>query len=452
MFREIVVSVCALAAFACGGGGGDSSCDESRRKAAVQAAVNDWYLYQDLIPVLSPSDYATAGALLQALTSPARAAGKDRGWSYLMDRRTYEQYFQDGQSIGFGWSLAPVGAGAPEALECVVVRQVFAGSAADQAGFARGDRIEAIGPKPDALTEVAGRTSDAVGAMLSTAGAGVSRSFRVLPVGGATTVIRTMATAGYDVVPVPLYWTSGTTGYVQLRTFIEPAEDMLRTAFRAFRSAGVTDVIIDLRYNGGGAVHTAVVLANLLGGGLDGQRMFRQEVNAHHPEENGTAYFAVESAAGTFRRVAFITTHSSASASELVPNVLDPYRTSSTIAYVGERTYGKPVGQFVFDLTGCDTKLFLISFRLVNDAGDQDYFEGLPDASSNAPLCEVGDDLEHPQGAQDEAMTVAARHFVEQGECPPVTPALRGAGRPEALEFPIGPDAGPAARDMPGTF
>jgi hypothetical protein len=446
MFRKLCVVVCAVAVGGCGGGG--SSCDEGTRKDAVLSVARSWYLYQELLPALSAADYADADALLAALTAPARAAGKDRGWSFLMETQAYDQYYGAGQSTGFGWSLAPVGDAVHDVVAYVVVRQVFAGSAAAQAGFVRGDRIEAVGATPAALVGVAGLTSGEVGQLLSAAPA---LSVRVLPRGGATTAVRTLAVGPYDVAPVPLRWISGTTGYVQLRTFIEPAEADLRAAFADFKTHGVTDLIVDLRYNGGGSVATAVVLANLLGGGLEGERMFELQYNAGHADLDRGYPFGVEPAAGAFRRVAFITTRSSASASELVPNALDPYRTATTLAYVGGQTYGKPVGQHVWELQGCDSMLFLISFRLVNAAGDADYYAGLPDAASHAPLCDAADDFDHDQGGVDEGMTAAARYFVENGACA-TSPGLRARSGLEELPLPVGAGAGPAARDMPGTY
>src|SRR3546814_13709544 len=60
-------------------------------------------------------------------------------------------------------------------------------------------------------------------------------------------------------------------GYLNLRTFIASADGQLTNAFADFRAQGVTDLIIDFRYNGGGLVSTANLLGDLLGAGRAGQ-------------------------------------------------------------------------------------------------------------------------------------------------------------------------------------
>ena len=54
-------------------------------------------------------------------------------------------------------------------------------------------------------------------------------------------------------------------GYVNLRTFIDTADPALRNAFAQFRAAGITDIIVDFRYNGGGLVSIAELMGDLLG-------------------------------------------------------------------------------------------------------------------------------------------------------------------------------------------
>ncbi len=436
-------------------GSGSSACTEETRKGDVEADVFSYYLYQQLLPAtFSGASYPTADAVLNALTLPAQQQGIDRGWSFLMPQDQYIQYFQQAQSVGYGMSLLTTGT-APSLQ--VFVKQVFAGSAADQALFKRGDRILAAGPDAADLTDVANLTADEVSALLSAGGvAGVGKAVKVQPVDGTPQTTRTMVSAAFDLQPVPSYKVFGTTGYVQLRTFVSAAEAQLRTAFAFFQSQGVQNVVVDLRYNGGGSLDTAVVLADLLGQGLVGKKMFDLRMNGNHPDLNWSPSFATEAAGGSFQRVAFITTQGSASASELVPNALDPYL---PIALVGTRTYGKPVGQRVFDLPGCNTFLFLISFRLVNAAGVTDYYTGLPAApqngapGTNGPLCGAADDLTHAQDSTDEASTAAAVYFAQNGTCPPAPAAAARALAPESSIDQLGATARTVLqRDMPGTF
>ena len=55
-------------------------------------------------------------------------------------------------------------------------------------------------------------------------------------------------------------------GYLNLRTFISTADPQLRSAFAQFRAQGVTELIVDFRYNGGGLVSIADLMGDLLGG------------------------------------------------------------------------------------------------------------------------------------------------------------------------------------------
>jgi C-terminal processing protease CtpA/Prc len=437
----------ALAAALCGCPRPDT-CSPSLEKQAVWADAQDWYLYQDLLPAtVDPALYATPSDLLDAVTAEARAQGKDRYWSFITTQQATQQYYGDGQSVGFGIGLLVRGTQ-------LFVSQVIPGAAAAGAGFARGDEILAIGPDEAHLEPVGPHLSDGtLGALFPPPVAAEVRAFQVKTLAGDT-VTRTVTTRVYDLVPVPSHWTSNGIGYVGLRTFIGTAEAPLRAAFETFRSATtpVTGVVVDLRYNGGGLVSIAEVLADLLGGGLAPRKMYDLRLNAGHAGQGGTTFFTARAEAIAGLKVAFITTGASASASELVVNVLDPYLPA---ALVGSRTYGKPVGQYTLDLAPCDDVLFLIAFKLVNSAGHGDYYDGLPDGSPSfhAPLCAAVDDLTHAQDSALEASTAAALYWLANGTCPPAptgAAALRAAASP--ISYPAAAAPTPAQRDIPGLF
>jgi hypothetical protein len=212
---------------------------------------------------------------------------------------------------------------------------------------------------------------------------------------------------------------------------------------------------VDLRYNGGGLVSTAETLANLARAGGAGQPMFRYDFNDHHPEKDQTRTFRSEAAAIAADRVAFITTQRSASASELVPNVLEPYL---PVALVGGTTYGKPVGQVPWDLAACDLAFYLVSFRLANAQGDADYYAGLPDAGGHfsGPLCPAVDDLAHAFGDPAEASVSVALQWLDSGACPaPGTTALAASprrARAEAAAFPEVAEPTFVQRWLPGAY
>jgi C-terminal processing protease CtpA/Prc len=365
--------------------------------------------------------------------------------------------------MGFGIGLLQRGSPTPTQ---VLVSQVFPGSAAGDAGFARGDEILAIGETESTLVDIASvlATTGGVGYAIGPATAGVTRSFRVLTLAGAT-VVRTMTKRAYLLDPVPEGWAViprgdgvAPAGYVALRTFITPADALLQDVFLQFQQAGVQDVVVDLRYNGGGLVSTAQLLSNLLGGDRQATDvMFRLENNIMQASRNEVASFAPPAQAIAPFRIAFITTGSSASASELVPNVLEAYK-HGDLALVGAKTYGKPVGQRGFVLQECDLVVYLVSIRLVNAEGDGGYYDGLPDAAGNfsGPLCPAEDDLTHAQSDPAEASTAAALQWLATGTCP--APAAKPSG-PSALKaapatdtYPEAPEPDPAQRHVRGLF
>jgi C-terminal processing protease CtpA/Prc len=196
-------------------------------------------------------------------------------------------------------------------------------------------------------------------------------------------------------------------GYINFRTFIDTADGPLRAAATKFREAGVTDLIIDLRYNGGGLVRVAETFLNLLAGDTaNGQLSYIVNLNDKHQDQNSTANF--ESLPETFSplRIAFITTGGSASASELLINGLDPH---IELAIVGSETSGKAVGQYAFDLDedNCETRMRLIAFEIQNGEGQGGYFTGLV-STGRFTFFEAADDATRPfADAQEDSFAAA---------------------------------------------
>jgi len=445
------------------GEGFGTACTTDLEKAHVLGYTRDWYLYQDLLPAtVDPARYGSAQALLDALTAEARAQDKDRGWSFLASLSQSSAFNSSGASAGFGLQFIQPDAAAPR----LFLSDVFEGAPAFAAGFRRGDEILSVGESAAALVPIATLLADpaAWSQAIGPPTAGVTRTFEVRTAAGVDAT-RTLTKAAYALRPVPPQRildlpSGGKAGYVALRTFIGPADAQLRDAFAAFKAAGVTRLVVDLRYNGGGLVSTAETLASLARAGGAGQPMFSYDYNDRHPERDQPRPFHAEPSAIAADRVAFITTHGSASASELVPNVLEPY---VPVALVGGRTYGKPVGQVPWDLPACDLAFYLVSFRLANAQGDADYYAGLPDAGGHfsGPLCPAVDDLAHALGDPAEASVAVALAWLDGGwvdtaSCPPPPVATFQASplrvRPDRAAFP--PEAEPTfvQRWMPGTY
>lgn len=455
MRRTLAVLLAALPLALAGCPKSEDPCSPDNLKASARDLMDAWYLYPDLTQQVSPADptYATVTDYLDAMTAPARAQKMDRYWTYATSLSSSQAYYGAGTSVGFGYQqiVRPTAGG-----NLLLVAQVFPNTAASEAGFARGDQILAIGEAEQTLVDVPTQlTKDEVGAWAANAvgpaTAGLTRSYRVLRLAGDT-VVRTMTKRKYTLEPVAgnAGVIPGTlVGYVGLRTFISTAEPTLAAVFQSFKDAGVQDVIVDLRYNGGGLISTAEVLANLLGGGRSPiDVMYGFQNNPAHASQDAQAFYAPPTQAVSPLRVAFVMTGASASASELVANVLEPYH-EQNIAIVGEKSYGKPVGQRGFAISACDLAVYVISFRLVNMQGEGGYYQGLPDQPDGTgafagPLCPAPDDLTYLPGDPNEASTATALSWIASGSCPAQPLAAKPAGRTVA-KVAAGPDAYPEA-------
>ena len=189
-------------------------------------------------------------------------------------------------------------------------------------------------------------------------------------------------------------------GYLEFRTFISTAPSKLRAAFATFMQAGVRKVIVDTRYNGGGLISVADTFASLLAGPANAGKVQSYELyNQANSFLNPPATtFFPEVNAIDLDAIVFITTDSSASATELVINVLEPY--VNDVALVGAPTFGKPVGQEAQDF--CDQRLRYVTFEVVNARREGRYFSGLP------VDCPADDDFTLPVGDMAEASLAAA--------------------------------------------
>ena len=198
-------------------------------------------------------------------------------------------------------------------------------------------------------------------------------------------------------------------GYLVFKSFVNPSIEELTNAFSEFKAEGVNEVVLDLRYNGGGRVSVAMHLMNwLVPLSANGQTAFTYEHNPDRMEENDTVIpFDSIDYSMNLNRVFVLTSLSTASASELVINCLDPHM---EVIQIGYDTYGKPVGSYGFTSEDNSYVISPISLRLVNANGIGNYFTGLePDSYTT-------DNPEAPFGSAEEWGYQQALHYIENGE------------------------------------
>ena len=299
----------------------------------------------------------------------------------------------------------------------------------------RGDELLAVSPTAAGLDDPANQiavmlVNGTLDPSLGSSRPGEMKYFRLRkPLGGPVDTVMSASAFSLDPVPnatAPIILDAGgghKVGYLLLRSFVDPAIDPLRRAIGAFRSAGVTDLIVDFRYNGGGSLEVARTLLNLLRPGPPaGEVMFEFSFNAFSKGENSKILFGPEPNAFAPGKIAFIVTDRSASASETVVNALQPYYGTS-LALVGGRTYGKPVAMGGYGNPACDWVLLLVDRQVLNATGTGDYFGGLPDAHFTGVSIQAADDLNHAMGDPAEASTAAALNWIATGANPGPIPA-----------------------------
>ena len=223
----------------------------------------------------------------------------------------------------------------------------------------------------------------------------------------------------------------------------------MRSAFQSFKNQGITRIIVDLRYNGGGLVSIAELMGDLLAANRTGSVFSYTTFRSSKSSNNETRNFGAQAQAIAATKIAFIGTGSTASASELVMNSMPPYL-ANNVALIGSNTYGKPVGQIAFDLSQCDDRLRAIAFKTDNADHQGEYFFGLADTMP--VTCRANDDITHQLGDPAETAVAAALSWLGGASCTaigagPVT--TQAAVRREMLQ----PDRPTAAQhEVPGLF
>ena len=477
MMRQRITAVLALIGLlsGCGGGGGGggqsatgtttttttgSSCSLRDRQDWAFAQLREWYLFPETLPAsLDPTPYATVSDYIDALTATARAQHRDRFFTYLTSIAQENAFFQAGSSAGFGIRLSY-----DTAQRRVFVNEAFEGAPALAAGIDRGTEILAIGTSAANLRNVsdiiAAEGVDGITNALGPTTAGTARLLRVTDPANGTRDLN-VTKADYTLTPVSSRYGARIindggrmVGYVNLRTFIDTADPALRNAFANFRAQGITNVIVDLRYNGGGLISIAELFGDLLGGNRSTSDIF--DFMTFRPEKasnNSHHNFAPQAQSISPLRLAFIGTDGTASASELVINGMLPFFRANE-ALVGTNTYGKPVGQIAVDRSACDDRFRIIAFATENGAHQGTYFDGL--ATKMDVTCQAGDDIAHPMGDPLEASTRVALDFLAGRSCTAIAgappPGALGlpAQRPRTLLTPARPTA--PQHEVPGLF
>lgn len=211
---------------------------------------------------------------------------------------------------------------------------------------------------------------------------------------------------------------SSAVGYFNYLSFNANMLDDITSAFEEFHSAGIKDLILDLRYNGGGNEKATSLLANYIAPlSADGEILAKRKHNSNFSkyDEEGILKISRKTSALSLDHLIIIAGEGSASASEVIINGMKPFFGKGSIIQVGDTTYGKPNGMYVFpfpegpdnDYYGSAEYIFLpICFFSSNKLGEQISVNGIiPDQYRP-------DDLYHDWGVNEDLIGSSLYYLV----------------------------------------
>ena len=423
----------------------------------LRSWTNHLYLWFDEVTDQNPADYSTDASYFAVLKTTATTASghpKDK-FHFTYATSTWESLSQSGVEAGYGADFVVIAATPPRE---VVVAYTEPGSpaVAPSANLARGAQILTVDGVD--LVNASDQTSvDTLNAGLSPATVGESHTFSILDEGASTPRTVTLVSANVTATPVQNVHTltapgGALVGYMLFNDHLATAESELVSAFMQLKSAGVQDLVLDIRYNGGGYLDIASEVAYMIAGPgpTSGKPFETQQFNSKYPSTNPlsggaivptdfhdtTQGFSTTSGQAlptlNLARVFVLTGPSTCSASESIINGLRGVNVQ--VIEIGSTTCGKPYGFYPQD--NCGVTYFSIEFRGINAQGFGDYTDGFTPQNTVAtegyviPGCSVADDFTHALGDSTEGMMASALGYQSTGVCP-VPPS--GMAIPPAL-------------------
>lgn len=327
------------------------------------------------------------------------------------------------------------------------IRYVYPGSPADKAGVKRGYKVVSINGNSSFTYDNGGtNTKFVVNAFFN------SRAITlVLERPDLSRITAVINAASYTTNPVITYKiidgaNGHKIGYFVFNSFTsgQNAVPKLDEAFNYFSSNGVTDLVVDLRYNGGGYISTAEYLNNLIvpaseNNSLMYSTLFNNTLTSgkakilakqvRRNSQTGKLYnyaqldysvasnhvqFSKASGLNNVGKVCFIVGSGTASASELVINSILGIRSTVDVKLIGSTTHGKPVGFFDIDINKYE--MYIPEFETKNALNEGGYYTGMTPGTPQYPGLIGGDDLTHDFGDPAETLLSYAVNYIGTGK------------------------------------
>jgi len=407
----------------------------------LRSWTNELYLWYREVQDVNPANSSTADYFNLLKTTATTPSGnpKDK-FHFTYATSDWEQLSQSGVSAGYGATWIVVSSRPPRN---VVVGFSDPGTPASAANLARGAQVLVV----DGVDLVNAGDQNSVNVLneaLFPTATGQSHTFTVIDLGSSSPRTFSMVATSVTETPVQNVETvrtsSGLVGYMLFNDHIATAEPLLISAFGQLQDAGVSDLVLDIRYNGGGYLDMASEVAYMIAGpgATTGKTFEKAAFNDKYPTNNpvtGRALTPVpfhstsQGLSGpegqalpalSLSRVFLLTGPDTCSASEAIINGLRGVNVS--VIQIGSTTCGKPYGFYPQD--NCGTTYFSIEFQGVNAQGFGDYPDGFSPANTASgggvplPGCSVADDFGHALGDPSEARFDAALGYRETQGCP----------------------------------
>ncbi|WP_338593295.1 S41 family peptidase [Shewanella khirikhana] len=419
-------------------GTADKSGSALHEKMWLRSWTNNTYLWYSEVPDNDPDSFGTVidyfAQLKTPLTTPS-GAKKDRFHS-AMSTEEWEALSNSGEAVGYGVEFQLLSATEPRKI---VAAYTEPGSVATAVGIVRGTEfLEANG-----VVVANGDDVNTLNEAFFPSTNGKTSTFKVRdPDGTERTISMTAGTVVQDPVQnvKAVATASGKVGYLQFNSHIATSEKELVDAISTLKAEGINDLVLDVRYNGGGLLAIASQLGYMIAGPTrTSNKIFENTTfNDKHASTNPVTNQAlvpmpfIDTGIGfsytqgvalphlDLGRVFILTTSGTCSASEAIINGLRGI--DLDVVQIGNRTCGKPYGFYPTD--NCGTTYFSIQFRGENNKGFGDYADGFEPA--NTPViggeqvtgCYLNDDFSHQLGDPNEALFAAALQYRVTQSCP----------------------------------
>ena len=418
----------------------DSQGGTEDEKNWLRSWSNTLYLWYDEIVDLDPRSLTTLEYFEQMQTFKLTPSGasKDK-FHFTIPTDIYQAQSLGGISAGYGATFVVL-QGAPPRQIVVAYTEPDTPATSSDVRLLRGTTILEV----DGEDLVNGDNVDTLNNGLFP-GDNETHTFVVQDTGEDSP--RTISMISTKVVSIPVQNVStietslGVVGYMTFNDHIKTAEVQLIDAMTQLQTSGVDDLILDLRYNGGGFLDIANELSYMIAGDRAVGRVFEElEFNDQHlefdpvtgrpltPTKFHTTAQGFSTPSGTplpslgLARVFVLTGPGTCSASESIINSLRGIDVE--VIQVGKTSCGKPYGFYPFD--NCGTTYFSIQFRGKNQKGFGGYTDGFSPSNTTqvegelVPGCLVSDDFTRQLGDPEEGRLKAALQYREDGTCPTI--------------------------------